>query len=332
MTGFRKGPPRYVLGGIFIVAGVLFLLIRGKSIPRSSASPPGIVVLYARVTGVKTSPVIAWCSSSGRVRKLERLPGRLGLTGQWQAITTATHQLFVATGGGLWVLTGPNAPPQFYASPEGSTLEVYAYKGQVFVVTDTAAGPSRLWTWTQSFRRMSVIPRGLIRFIPGRHHPWLLLMRPHSAEIWWPTASVEKFSVVPAASAAAVGRIWLPFVQRDQAGLVETSFQGGRPRYWVSSMARGILAVTPTAPVWGISARGMVPLSSSEGPDYANTRAFPRRMQTSVTVKTGDGWDMVLDGPAQGLWFNPRQGRFAANFKVRGPTGAIPMAVAVWVW
>jgi hypothetical protein len=169
----------------------------------------------------------------------------------------------------------------------------------------------------------------LVRFLPGAVHPWLLLVRPHVALIWWrgrTAASVRAGQ--PGLSAGVSGDVgWFTVVRGMAWGVVRVSAQRARV-YWSRAGAPWApVALTPSPPLWVVARAGLERVER-EGPSQTKRVRWPASLLTTVQILGGRP-DLVLDAPAHGYWFDAATGRFQGTWAPSLPQFATTLGVAV---
>lgn len=327
------------LGSLFFVglwvtlrSGGGWLPVGGN--PDRGMTPPSVVVLAERFSHGKGTGELLFVRAAGQLRARRRIPGSLGLMAQWQTLAALHHQLFVAVGRGFWLLDGRHGAFRFIPSPQAgaAALQVFQWHGQVYAVTERANAAAWLWVWKPQrgqFASGTMIPWGLTRFLPGRTHPWLLLLRPHSAVWWWPGQRAVVWDGTPEGTGSAIDGRWLPVEAHNQFELWFAPRGHPRQMYTAHSASQDILAVSPTAPLWLATVGGLVPLSR-RGPEERRLVRWPAPLQTTVTLASQGSWDLVMDGPDQGWWFNATAGKFNGYLAPVSTAGWMPLALLIW--
>jgi hypothetical protein len=295
---------RLAMGSLVMALAALAWVLRGTANP-TPASPSGRVVVYGTVDG---RTFLEWTDARGLVLARRWLPGRVGLVGQWQTVAARGRTVYVAAGGGVWVVRDMGRTLQWRPSPDGAAVQVFTDAGEIYAVTASPRS-ARVWRlglhgWAPIWR----LPPGLALFLPTPRHPWLLLVRPHSAVVWWGRRLVRWQGVSGLSAAVGAGVVFMPVTEGDGAGVAIWTGRA-RPRLFLASPRLSVTAVTPAPPWWAVTAAGLVPLTR-RGPDTRRVVSWPAPMRGTVTVVQGTPDDLILSGLAQGYWFNPRDGRF----------------------
>jgi hypothetical protein len=317
-------PLSIVLGGLIFLGTVVGLWRTTRPAP----SPAAVVILAARPAGGQFRLGVSWWTATGRPVDHVALRGTVGLLAPWESLAVWHHEAVVAAQGRL-VAVSRTGRVQSWPSPDGAVLEVYFGAGQLWVLTARRHGATRLWRFSGRFRPVATVPWGLARFVPGARHPWLLLVRPRDTRLWWPGSEAL---VIPApaegqATAAVGRRIWVPVVAQDRPGLWIGSGKGGRLAR--EAFDRGVFAVSSTRPPWGFGPAGAVPLGA-DGPRWDRVRAWPGPLVVPVTPVGTGRRVLVMDGPAEGFWFDVRTGRFEGTFRAQWTEAVVPVAVQLW--
>lgn len=321
----RKGPLSIVLGGlIFLGAAVGWW----RTAAEGTGPRAAVVLLEARPAGGRFGLSVSWWTANGRRLRQVSLGNAVGMLAPWESLAVWRRSAVVAAVDRL-VTVAAGGRVRSWPSPDGAVLEVFAARGRLWVLTARRGGSSRLWRFDGRFRPVAAVPAGLVRFVPGDRHPWILLVRPRDTRLWWPgLRPVTIAAPAEGQATAAVGsRTWVPVLVGDRPGLWMGS--GDRGHIAVEGFERGVLAVSATRPAWGFGVQGAVPLGAS-GPRWGALRAWPGPLAGPVTpVGTGPRV-LVMDGPARGFWFDPRTGRFGGAFRAAWTGPAIPVAAQLW--
>lgn len=284
----------------------------------------------ARPAGARWRLVVSWWTAGGRRLAAAPVPGTVGLLAPWQSLAVWHGRAMVAAVDRLAAVS-PGGAVQAWASPGGALLEVFAAHGVLWLLTARRDGSSRLWRFDGRFHPVAAVPSGLVRFIPGTPHPWMLLIRPARTLVWWPGTRPLTIAAPAegAATAVVADRTWVPVVVGARPALWTSD--GRRGRIQLESFAEGVLAVSASRPAWGFGVPGAVPLGPG-GPRWAALRKWPGPLAGPIApVGTGPRI-LVMDGPARGYWFDPRTGRFGGTFRAAWPGPTMPMPVTAQLW
>ncbi len=320
MTRPRWSPsPRL---GVFlsVLAVVGWLVVTHRPVIRRSAALPALVAVIEEGAA---GPVYAvGIPGQGPVR----LGPAPGLVSPFDPAAVWRSALYVALGAAV-VRVSPGRPPTFLTSPAGRALQVYADNGRLYLLTEAGRGVAGLYVWQAGrFARLGRTPAGFFRFLPGSRHPWLLVIRPHTTELYWPGAPSLQ-APVPGAESGAVagGGLVMP-----DAGHERALFVIGVRSLRQIRMPRGLVLAVTGPPVWVVGTDG---LFSEKRGRIGRRVAWPARPPAGVSV-VGEGeggpWVLVREQALGGVWFNRADGRFGPPVRLQwAGTGSV-LGLAVW--
>lgn len=334
---------RIILPGGIFVALIAGFMITGRFSP-STASPKGLTILYATpsASGAET----LWASTDSAEGVPQENPirlGHLGLVAQAQIATwdARSHSVLVTMGSSIRAVFGSRSQ-LFAAVPSPWTvLSIRWLNGVLYAVAERPGqSHASVWTYGSHVWRVvtSQLPEGIITLLPGPEGiPTAFIVDPHHAytvvlqsnQKWeYPAFSHGN----PQGTVAFSQRAELiPYAQGAQGFGQWTGYPHSRTGRRVSfaGAGRAVIEVTAGDRLWGIGAYGMIPYDRLT-PRFGQIERWPMPMQTTVVaVGLGKPWLVVLDGPAQGLWFNTDTGHFGPHFTVNLPSGDVVRGVAV---
>lgn len=319
------------------------LILAGCSAFSGRSRPPGIAILFAKQSknGHETL-VLGRYNAKGQREGPWISIGRLGLVAQTQIM--ASH------GGNLWITTGLSLK-QFAQS--GSVRTLWSAPGHSAILSvDYIAG--HLWAIVEPidgrvvdiyrrqqghFVNIATGPLAITTLYPAPFDQLgILRVWPDKAQVqlWQPDRKSRQWTVhaVPQGTMGLTKtKGYLPVTEGlHKFGMASVSLKGTHLpsiRFY-RHVSQAVIEVIPSNPLYGITVQGVVALPGSKSRPVP--RKWPQPLLATVTtaVQSPASWLIILDGPSQGLWFNPRSDSFGPVFQVTAPKGAFPRAVQPW--
>lgn len=334
----RAGGRSWLAVFVCLLAGGLAAAAPGPG--GRTARPDRLWILYALPRGAGETLRAAALSPTGRVMAPPLALGPLGLVSQTQIMTVMPAGFLVTVGSRVaWVRPGSVRWYRPLASRADIVGSLRYLGGRVWLVGENRiTGAVRIYRWRPGHPAVPVrrVPEGIVTLERGPGGTAALFVVTPASAIIVPLQGARRpyppFWGVPQGTVGFAGQTALiPYTAgRTGFGLAKVS-PSGIARVTFASVQRAVLAVTDTNPVWGLTLAGMVPYRQRAGQfDWAARRPWPRRLLAEpVVVGSGQPWILVLDGPADGFWFNVAAGQFGPAFQIKVPWPAVVRAMAL---
>ncbi|WP_139061690.1 hypothetical protein [Sulfobacillus thermosulfidooxidans] len=323
----------------------VFVIFMGLGISGCGAnsSPPDMAIAFARTSAAGTEKLLvgrytAQGQPQGHLLNL----GSLGLVAQSQIMASHGRFLWVTTGSSLYQLTPRGHAHLIWKAPSHSTiLSVDYISGRLWAIVERIDGQHvdlyclRHGHFVHELRG----PLAITTLYPA-HRDQMVILRvwPNKAQVilWgYSRGIIQQWTVphVPQGS-IAVGStdMYLPITEglRKFGVVILPLTHLGYPHLHVfSSVQDAVIEVIPSHPVYGLTLKGLIPITGVTFSDKGLVK-WPQPLQTTVTSVLSSSWVIILDGPSQGLWFNARADRFGSAFHVTAPPNAFPRGVEPW--
>ncbi|SMC02508.1 hypothetical protein SAMN00768000_0629 [Sulfobacillus thermosulfidooxidans DSM 9293] len=326
----------------WVAVFVIFMGI-GLSGCGGNNSPPDLAIAFARTTATGTEDLLvgrytAQGHPQGHLINL----GSLGLVAQSQIMASHGRLLWVTTGSALYQLTPSGHDHLIWKAPSHRTiLSVDYISGRLWAVVERVDGQSVDLYCQHHGHFVQVLqgPLAITTLYPA-HQGQMVILRvwPDKAQVtlWGYTRGViQQWTVahVPQGSVAVGTRdVYLPVTEGLRNFGIEIlplTHLGHRQLHMFSSVKDAVIEVIPSHPAYGLTLKGLIPLTGVSFSDQDLVK-WPQPLQTTVTSVLSASWVIILDGPSQGLWFNARGDRFGPAFQVIAPPNTFPRAVQPW--
>ncbi len=328
--------------GALIVFIVLTLAGCG-SLP-NQAQLPGMAVLFAQQGQYgRENLVVARYNAHGQRQGKWISVGPLGLVAQTEIMASHAGTLWITTGHSVKQITQDYHVKTLWSSPKNSAILSVAYvEGHLWVAVERIGGRF-VDIYLQQHGHFADVLRGplaITTLYPAFHALGILRVWPNRAqvELWRPHKAPKELTVhaIPQGTMVLTKTTgYLPITAGlNKFGIATMALGSGKMVPHLSFYHRtkeAIIEVIPSNPPYGMTVQGVVPLSRSPS-SRTVLRKWPHPLAATVTtaIESPASWMIILDGPSQGLWFNPRLDRFGPAFHVVAPQGEFPRAVVPW--
>ncbi len=328
--------------GTLVVFCVLILAGCGQ-LP-AQGQLPDMAVLFAREAhNARETLQVASYSARGKRQGPRIYLGLLGLVAQTQIMASHKGTLWITTGYALKQITPSHSVRTVWSAPNHSTiLSVDYIHNHLWAIVEPLGGRFVDIYCEQQGHFIDRIrgPLAITTLYPAYGGVGVLRVWPNQAqlELWPFHGNPRQWTLhgVPQGTMALTKTTgYLPMsTGLNRFGIATVSLKGamsGSRIHFFHNVDDAVLQAIASNPPYGVTVQGIMPLSAgAKSPPIL--RKWPQALSTTITtaMKSPTSWLIILDGPSQGLWFNPRLDRFGPTFQVTAPKGDFPRAVLPW--